>query len=283
MSAPAIHCFRSKLRAWRNALGVKKRSQILARVEGQGPLRNHEGHGTVHLIGTGPGDPKLLTLGAVELMQNADIVLYDRLVSDSILEYVNPAAEKVCVGKGRGIGTGSQGSIQEQIAHYARKGKHVVRLKGGDPSVFGRVGSEISFLQQHEISVTVTPGITTASAVAARLGFPLTHGGIADGVCLITGHLGATWITRELVDRLTLVVYMGLQELPNLLKRLNTDGRANPIPSVAVQSGTTQQQRVVYGNTLNLAERVKEEGLESPTIIIIGGTVEMASDWCNVR
>lgn len=238
--------------------------------------------GEVYLVGTGPGDPRMLTLGAVELLQTAHVVLYDRLVSDEILSFINPAAEKVCVGKGRGIGTGIQSSIQEQLAHYAVRGKRVVRLKGGDPAIFGRLGDELCYLREsHELEAGVVPGVTAASGVAASLGFPLTHGGVSEELRVLTGHGGneRQFEVVQVTEGTTIVIYMGLRELAPMLERLQKCGARYDLPAVAVQNATRDVERVAWGRVGNLADRVGEAGLGSPTLIVIGEVVRMARDW----
>lgn len=227
----------------------------------------------------------MLTLGAVEVMQTADIVFYDRLVGEQILSYINKNAETICVGKGRGIGTGSQASIQEQLALHASLGKRVVRLKGGDPAIFGRLGDELCYLRdEHDLEAAVVPGVTAASGIAARLGFPLTHGGVAESVRVITGHFGpdSQFEIGEVAEGTTLVVYMGLRELPEMLRKLEECGARGNLPAVAVQSGTTGEQRVVWGTVESLPESVAKAGLRSPTLIILGEVLRMArnSPFC---
>lgn len=238
--------------------------------------------GQVFLVGTGPGDPGLLTLKAVHLLRTAQVVLYDRLVSDDILSFINPSAEKVCVGKGRNLGTGSQRSIQEQIAYHASLGKRVVRLKGGDPAIFGRLGDELSYLRGEKgIEAGVVPGLTAASGAAASLGFPLTHGGVSEELRLITGHSGRDkqFEIAQVTEGSTLVVYMGLREMGATLETLQKRGARKDLPAVAVQGATTAAQRVVWGRVENLAARVEQVGLKSPTVVIIGEVVRMAHEW----
>lgn len=238
--------------------------------------------GEVYLVGTGPGDPRFLTLAAVELLQLADVVLYDRLVSDQILSFVNEGAEKICVGKARGVGTGTQPAIQEQLAHHAARGKRVVRLKGGDPAIFGRLGDELGYLrQEHGIKVHVVPGVTTASAVAACLGFPLTQNGMADSVRLLTGHIGedGEFDAGDFGEGITIVVYMGLREIDGLLAKLIKRGARSDLPAVAVQSVSTSKQKVVWGRLEDLGRAVGEANLQSPVLIVIGEVVQLARDW----
>ena len=243
------------------------------------PTVHRNNLGEVFLVGTGPGDPNMLTIGAIDAMKFAEVVLYDRLVSEEILKYINPAAEKILVGKGRGIGTGSQDAIDKALYHHALRGKRVVRLKGGDPSIFGRVGSEISFLQNNGVSVSIVPGITSASGIAASLGFPLTHGDVADGVILLTAHSKTIQLDYLRFDRLTLVLYMGLNELESIMEQLLMKGIDSTTAVVAVQSGTTSKQVAVWGMVGNISRKVRRVNLQSPTLIIVGNVVRFASDW----
>lgn len=234
--------------------------------------------GEVFLVGTGPGDPRLLTLAAVDAIKTADVVFYDRLVSREILRFINEEAEQICVGKGRGIGTGSQMSIQEQLAFHANEGKRVVRLKGGDPSIFGRMGDEVCYLrEQHSIEANVVPGVTAASGVAASLGFPLTHGGVASCVQFYTGHVAAD--CQFDTERGTIVIYMGLKELPRIVEQMLRCGAKGDMAAVAVQSGTTGEQKAVWARLDHLVDKVVENRLQSPTLIIIGDVVGMGREW----
>lgn len=237
--------------------------------------------GVVHLVGTGPGDPGLLTLRAVSLMARADVVLYDRLVSDEILSFVRPEATMVYVGKEAGFHTRSQADIHVLLRTFAQPGKVVIRLKGGDPFVFGRGGEETDFLEREGIRVQAVPGITAAAGIAAGLGIPLTHRGIATSVRFLTGHVrdGAT-LTVGLVDReTTLVVYMGLAQLPVLVEEFLQAGLTAKTPAVAVERGTTLQQRVVVAPLETLQRAVEKAQLKSPTLIIVGEVVRLGRCW----
>ncbi|KAL6745277.1 tetrapyrrole methylase [Haematococcus lacustris] len=245
------------------------------------------GPGEVHLVGTGPGDPGLLTLRAVQLMQTADVVLYDRLVSDDILRLVSPSARMVYVGKHSGFHTRTQDEIHRLLLAFAEAGACVIRLKGGDPYVFGRGGEEVQYLAAKGIQVHAVPGITAAAGICAELGIPMTHRGVATSVRFLTGH-ARDGGEQELVDssvagaadpHTTLVVYMGLQTLPSLQAQLEAHGLPPDVPAVAVERGTTRRQRVCWGSVGQLAGRAQAAGLKSPTLIIIGQVVSLAPGW----
>ncbi|XP_074571429.1 S-adenosyl-L-methionine-dependent uroporphyrinogen III methyltransferase, chloroplastic [Curcuma longa] len=244
-----------------------------------------EGPGSVSLVGTGPGDPELLTLKAVRAIEKADLILYDRLVSNDVLSLVRGDARLLYVGKTAGYHSRTQEEIHELLLSFAEAGANVVRLKGGDPLVFGRGGEEMDFLQKQGIHVKVIPGITSASGIAAELGIPLTHRGIANSVRFLTGHSrnGGTdplYVAENAVDpESTLVVYMGLSTLPALAHKLIYHGLPTDTPSVAVERGTTPQQRTVFAMLNNLPDEVKLAELVSPTLIIIGNVVALSPLW----
>lgn len=247
----------------------------------ESPASAVDAPGVVHLVGTGPGDPGLLTLRAVSLMSRADVVLYDRLVSDEILSYVNPDATMIYVGKEAGFHTRSQADIHVLLRTFAEPGKVVIRLKGGDPFVFGRGGEETDFLEREGIRVQAVPGITAAAGIAAALGIPLTHRGIATSVRFLTGHVrdGACLKVGYVDDETTLVVYMGLAQLPVLVEDFVKAGLTEDTPAVAVERGTTPQQRVVVAPLGRLHGEVEKEKLKSPTLIIVGEVVRLGHCW----
>ncbi|CAD7702107.1 unnamed protein product [Ostreobium quekettii] len=259
---------------------------MLRLVADRAARRGGTGVGRVYLVGTGPGDPGLLTMRAVQLMRSADVVLYDRLVSSDILQLVHPGARMVYVGKQRGFHTRTQDQIQELLEHFADAGALVLRLKGGDPYVFGRGGEEMGFLRERGIAVHCVPGITAASGISAELGIPLTHRGVATSVRFLTGHsqeggreeLDKT-IAMSVDPMATLVVYMGLQTLPNLTTMLVEGGQDPRTPSVAVERGTTSDQRVVFSHLEELPAATTDASLKSPTLIIIGQVVALAPGW----
>ncbi|XP_021822573.1 uncharacterized protein LOC110763988 [Prunus avium] len=243
------------------------------------------GPGNVFLVGTGPGDPELLTLKAYRVIQNADLLLYDRLVSNDVLELVGTGARLLYVGKTAGYHSRTQEEIHELLLSFAEAGANVVRLKGGDPLVFGRGGEEMDFLRQQGIEVNVIPGITAASGIAAKLGIPLTHRGVANSVRFLTGHSrkGGTdplFVVENAADPdSTLVVYMGLSTLPSLAQKLVHHGLPPNTPAVAVERGTTPQQRTVFAELKDLADEIISAELVSPTLIIIGKVVALSPSW----
>lgn len=245
-----------------------------------------EGPGQVFLVGTGPGDPGLLTLRAAQLLQSADVVLYDRLVSDDILRLVNPGARMVYVGKEAGYHTRTQDEIHSLLQAFAEAGACVIRLKGGDPYVFGRGGEEVQYLQARGIKVHCVPGITAAAGICAELGLPMTHRGVATSARFLTGHSregGEEMLAGQMEgmadEHTTLIVYMGLQTLPTLYRQLTECGMPPDMPAVAVERGTTAEQRVVFGRLSDLGPLTKKAALKSPTLLIIGRVVALAPGW----
>jgi len=243
--------------------------------------------GEVYLVGAGPGDPDLLTFRALRLMQKADVVVYDNLVSKPILEMARRDAERIYVGKKRNDHTLPQEEINELLVRLAKEGKRVLRLKGGDPFIFGRGGEEIETLADHGILFQVVPGITAASGVASYAGIPLTHRDHAQSCIFVTGHLkdGTMNLDWEQLARpkQTVVVYMGLHGLDTLCAELVKHGMPRNTPIAIVQQGTTRTQRVVTGTLATLPQNPAVAELHAPTLIIVGGVVTLREKlaWFN--
>lgn len=235
--------------------------------------------GEVYLVGAGPGDPELLTLKAVRLMQQADVVIYDRLVSDPIMELCRRDAEKIYVGKARSNHAVPQEGINALLVKYAQEGKRVCRLKGGDPFIFGRGGEEIEELFAAGVAFQVVPGITAASGCSAYAGIPLTHRNYAQSVRFLTGHLkeGSPELPwSELVyENQTLVLYMGLVGLEKICQKLIAHGQRPDMPVALVSKGTTPEQKVVVGTLADIASKVTEHQIQAPTLTIIGEVVKL--------
>jgi len=238
-----------------------------------------EGMGEVYLVGAGPGDPDLITFRALRLMQQADVVVYDRLVAKPILDMVRQDARRIYVGKERDNHVMRQEEINRLLADLAKKGHRVVRLKGGDPFVFGRGGEEIDTLAAQQIPFQVVPGITAASGCAAYAGIPLTHRDYAQSVTFVTGHLkdgtiDLNWAQLAQPNQ-TVVFYMGLLGLRIIVENLTAYGVSPDMPIALVQQGTTHKQRVYTGSLSNILEIVEKDPPQPPTLIIVGEVVHL--------
>lgn len=235
--------------------------------------------GEVFLVGAGPGDPDLLTMRAFRLLQQADVVVHDHLVGGQILDLARQDARLVYVGKEAGRHAMRQEEINALLVRLARDGKRVVRLKGGDPFIFGRGGEEVEALAAAGITFQVVPGVTAASGVACYAGIPLTHRDHAHSCTFVTGHLrdGSVDLDWPALARphQTIVVYMGLAALEDISGQLIAHGLAPSTPAAAIESGTTARQRVVAGTVAELPERVRSNGLATPCLIIVGDVVAL--------
>jgi len=235
--------------------------------------------GEVYLVGTGPGDPDLLTFRALRLMQQADVVLYDRLIGDGILNLVRRDAERIYVGKQTDDHSVPQEEIGNMLIRLAREGKRVLRLKGGDPFMFGRGGEEIEALSENDISFQVIPGITAANGCASYAGIPLTHRDHAQSCVFVTGHekdgeLNLNW--KSLIQpRQTVVLYMGLSSLGAITSGFINNGAEPSTPAAIIENGTRAGQRVITGTLETLTEQTAEAGLKSPALIMIGSVVTL--------
>ncbi len=242
--------------------------------------------GVVYLVGAGPGDPDLLTVKAQRLLRAADVVVYDRLVSAEILALIPTGVARIAVGKEPGCHTANQTEINRLLAALAHRGRCVVRLKGGDPLVFGRGGEEALYLSRAGVSFEIVPGVTAATACAAYAGIPLTHRGLATGVQLVTGHrrddasLDLDWQRLANPDS-TIAVYMGLANLERICRELAAAGLPADTPAAAIENGTTAHQRRCLATLSELPAAAAAMALASPVLLIIGKVVGLAQelDW----
>jgi len=242
--------------------------------------------GFVSLVGAGPGDAELMTVKAVRLLQQADVVVYDRLVSADILSLIPAGISRISVGKEVGKHCVPQEQINEIIVNLARSGRKIVRLKGGDPYMFGRGGEEVLALKEHNIAFEVVPGITAASGCSSYSGIPLTHRGMSRRVQFVTGHfndnkpLDLNWQSIADPDS-TLVIYMGLSNLPLAVHSLIDAGLPATTPAAAIQNGTTTSQKRVITTLDQLNDAIQQQQMKAPVMIIIGEVVSLADelDW----
>ncbi|WP_457556273.1 uroporphyrinogen-III C-methyltransferase [Candidatus Pyrohabitans sp.] len=234
----------------------------------------------VYLVGGGPGDPELITVKGMKLIQSADVIVYDRLVSRKLLAYAKPEAELIYVGKQAGRHTFTQEEINQLLIEKAEEGKLVVRLKGGDPFVFGRGGEEAIALRRQGIAVEVVPGVSSAIAVPALAGIPITHRGVASSVVLVTGHLA-----EKKEDRLdyaslkgdTIVILMGVKNLPKIIAEFRRS-RSPGTPVAIIEKGTLEEQRVITGTLADIIDKAREAKLKPPAVTVIGEVVRLREE-----
>ncbi len=239
--------------------------------------------GEVALVGSGPGDAELLTIRAMRFIQQAEIAIYDRLVSEEILALLPQDCERFYVGKEQAKHCVPQDKINEILVEQAKSGKKVLRLKGGDPFIFGRGGEEAEFMLERGVSCHICPGITAASGCTTYAGIPLTHRGVAQGCTFITGHiqnngqLNLPWSSLSCATQ-TVVFYMGINTLPKIAEQLVAHGRDANTPAALIRKGTQPEQKTYRGTIGNLAELVEKHNITPPTLIVIGDVVNQLTE-----
>ncbi len=276
-------------RFWDAVLGGPEAAAILRGSEAEADALMHErlaarrasSAGRASLVGAGPGDPELLTIKALRALQEADVILYDRLIGPAVLDLARRDARRIDVGKRCGRHAMSQEAINRLMLRFAQEGLHVVRLKGGDPFVFGRGGEELDALRAAGVPVEVVPGVTAACAAAAGLQAPLTHRGVARSLHFVTAHGKEAGLPphdwRALAEMGgTLAVYMGVRTLPALTSALLEAGRGAGTPAVAIENATLPNERRVAGTLSTIAEAVRAAGLDGPTLVLIGEVLDLA-------
>jgi len=238
--------------------------------------------GRVYIVGAGPGDPKLITLKAIETIKKADVVLYDRLISKETLAMIPKRAEKIYVGRNVGDDYKHQNTTNELMLKFAKKKKNVIRLKGGDPFIFGRGGEEAEFLRANKIKFELIPGITSGIGSAEYSGIPLTHRDYASSVAFVTGHEDAKKTKTSVkwkklatsVD--TIVIMMGLSRLEKICMDLALGGLNKKTPVAVIQNGTTSKHRMIKGNISNISKKVHQARIKPPSIIVVGKVVDLS-------
>ncbi|WP_027410742.1 uroporphyrinogen-III C-methyltransferase [Anoxybacillus tepidamans] len=236
--------------------------------------------GKVYLVGAGPGDPELITVKGLNCIKKADVILYDRLINEELLTYAKQNAELIFCGKLPGYHTMQQETINRFLVHHAKKGKIVVRLKGGDPFVFGRGGEEAEALVKHGIEFEVVPGITSGIAAAAYAGIPVTHRHFSSSIAFITGHRREGSSEEMKWESLakgidTLAIYMGVKNLPYIREQLLKHGKPPSTPVAVIQWGTLYEQRTVTATLETIVETIQQKQIENPSMIIIGEVVAL--------
>lgn len=266
--------------------GLRRRLALLSRRPAGNGRDPSENWGCVDIVGAGPGAADLLTLRALRCLQQADVVIYDKLVGPGILELVSTKAELVFAGKSRGCHTKSQDEINALLLFHARHGRRVVRLKGGDPFIFGRGGEEQEYLRRHDIPVNVVPGVTAAAGCAAAAGIPLTHRGVAQAVTFLTGHAqdgepDLPW--QALVDGgQTLVIYMGVATAPLLARRLLDHGADPQTPVAVIENGTLPGQVIGRGQLGDLPGVLARNVITGPAVIVVGAVAAEPATIANI-
>lgn len=250
-------------------------------------MKNKDGSGIVYICGAGPGDPKLLTLRALELIKQAEVILYDRLVGKEIINLFPESAEKMYVGRKVGDPTTHQNYTNELMLRYASMGKTVLRLKGGDPFIFGRGAEEAEILEENKIPFEIIPGITSGIGAAVYAGIPLTHRKYGSSVAFVTGHEDPEKKTPEvnwekLFDAVdTVVIYMGTEKLEIIIEKIKNGKKSDNKPVAIVQNGTLRNQKVIIGNLNNIVTLAQQAKIMPPAIVIIGDIVKLNDkiDW----
>lgn len=238
--------------------------------------------GKVFIVGAGPGDPKLITLKAVEAIKSSDVVLYDRLVSKQIVSMIPKRSQKMYVGRDVGDDYKHQDTTNDLMVKFAKKNKNVVRLKGGDPFIFGRGGEEAEFLRKHKVKYEIIPGITSGIGSAEYSGIPLTHRDYASSVVFVTGHEDAKK-TKNVVEwkKLaksvdTIVIMMGLSRIGIISQRLVSGGLAKNTPVAVIQNGTTDEHKMIKGTLANISKKINDAKIKPPAIIVVGKVVRLS-------
>jgi len=267
---------------WIDWMRNESRTDRTSRIPRANENRVSASLGKVFLVGAGPGDPELITVRALRLIQQADVLIHDRLVAPALLQESHRDALLIDVGKRPGHHAVPQQDIEALLIHHARQGKQVVRLKGGDPFIFGRGGEELASLRQAGIDTAVVPGITAAAGCAAAAGFPLTQRHIADSVCLTTAHYSdeqdhTHWASLAANDARTLVFYMGLSQLKNIRQQLILHGLAADTPAALIENGTTDCQRQVFCSLQEIDQIADRQKLRTPCLLVVGKVVALAN------
>ncbi|MFA8438093.1 uroporphyrinogen-III C-methyltransferase [Pueribacillus sp. YX66] len=234
-------------------------------------------NGKVYIVGAGPGDPELITVKGLRAIQEADVILYDRLINNDLLGYAKRSAELIYCGKLPNYYPLQQETIHKFLIKYAKNGNVVTRLKGGDPFVFGRGAEEAEVLQAHNISFEIVPGITAGIAAPAYAGIPVTHRQYSGSVAIVTGHRQSGEVQWENIAKGidTIVIYMGMRNLAHICEQLVTHGRGKQTPVAIIHWGTKKEQRTVTGTLSDIVEKVSTENVTNPAIIVIGEVVKL--------